>query len=964
MKRIIGKIVILAMIINMFSMYEGVFAATMRYYDNISSNEFPERLKSSLESQPWQDGFLDITKKPYNAKGDGATDDTDAIQKAIDDAYASNLIVYFPEGNYLVSKQLVLNQYPSYWFQKDKGVKFDSQRKFGNLLVGSTSGESRPKIVLKDNSNVQGNILLLYRYYNPVTKEDDDNRAKHYIATFRGIDIDMGNNPRVSAISMDGAQYCTIQDSNITGKEFNAGLHKIPGCVGSVINVNVNGGNIGILSDSYVPEALVTGVVLENQKEYGVKITDSRNSPVNLVGFKIISPENPSENYRAVYVNGKDSIVKGRGEKQTPANVTLTDGTIEVKGDKGIGIESYNQYVIMKNMYLKTDTIINTGIKTEPVEKVQGDKNLWKKINNYAFVPKDNNGYIHIDGKEYGNCDSDVQYHDEIVNENPSEDFIKKHIWPVKMPSYDDKDKVNIVTDYGATPYNNDDDDSVAIQKAIDDTTTEGNPNYGKAVFIPRGHFQIKNTITLKKGTRIFGAGKNISVIHESIDFNINGDSFIMDTVNDNDANIIMTDFAILRQEASLSKGLENNKYVTMLRVRGNNTVFRDVQLAAVEEKQDTYHLNPEVIFTDNAGGKVYNLAVNDSIRTELGGNIHGDYRRLLIKGVKNPLSIYQCGLENCEKTYKMEITDSDNITIYAMKYEEQNQLLKIKDSTAISIVGSYGYYSIVDNVDSIIDIENSKDIYLAGLARNSMKKYKERKDKNWIMNGSDGVKDDNDIILYMASKVNETTKKQDVLTNGDYENGINNWIKNGNAKIEKETSIVHQGKVAMKITNQKSKDDSVVQDVTEALRKSGVGEYELSGWIMKEFEKASNKKPQVKQGEENSMGEGAKAYIKLEIKHDGTTEYFTVEDLAYSYWNRINGKTNLSWKQLESAKVYIENSNLKTYYYMDEVSLAKVISEKNNVVNENDKLKLYLGFSMPLVSLVLYRLGRSNKES
>ena len=160
----------------------------MRYYDNVYVSEFPQRLKNNLSNHPWQDGFIDITKQPYNAKGDGKTDDTDAIQKAIDDAYESNLIVYFPEGKYLVSKQLILNQYPANWFQKDKGVKFDSQRKFGNILVGATTGEQRPKIILKDNSNIADNILVLYRYYDPMAKEPDaaNDRAKHYM-DYEGI---------------------------------------------------------------------------------------------------------------------------------------------------------------------------------------------------------------------------------------------------------------------------------------------------------------------------------------------------------------------------------------------------------------------------------------------------------------------------------------------------------------------------------------------------------------------------------------------------------------------------------------------------------------------------------------------------------------------------------------------------------------------------------------------------------
>lgn len=55
---------------------------------------------------PINKAVIDITKPPYNAKGDGLHDDTDAIQRALADHMGLHKLLYFPEGTYLISKTL------------------------------------------------------------------------------------------------------------------------------------------------------------------------------------------------------------------------------------------------------------------------------------------------------------------------------------------------------------------------------------------------------------------------------------------------------------------------------------------------------------------------------------------------------------------------------------------------------------------------------------------------------------------------------------------------------------------------------------------------------------------------------------------------------------------------------------------------------------------------------------------
>jgi len=55
---------------------------------------------------PKSSAVVDIKKAPYNAKGDGQTDDTDAIQRAVTDTMGQRKVLYFPEGTYVISKTI------------------------------------------------------------------------------------------------------------------------------------------------------------------------------------------------------------------------------------------------------------------------------------------------------------------------------------------------------------------------------------------------------------------------------------------------------------------------------------------------------------------------------------------------------------------------------------------------------------------------------------------------------------------------------------------------------------------------------------------------------------------------------------------------------------------------------------------------------------------------------------------
>ncbi len=127
------------------------FAGGMEINQNAALANFPSGLIDKTARQPYEKSFIDVTKAPYKAVGDGVTDDSDAIQKAVDDAYRLNLVAFFPAGKtFLLSRQL-----------KCVTTKQGS-RKFAYQLVGSTRGPA-PVLKLKAGSNVENNIFILFQ---------------------------------------------------------------------------------------------------------------------------------------------------------------------------------------------------------------------------------------------------------------------------------------------------------------------------------------------------------------------------------------------------------------------------------------------------------------------------------------------------------------------------------------------------------------------------------------------------------------------------------------------------------------------------------------------------------------------------------------------------------------------------------------------------------------------------------
>ncbi|MGQ9769077.1 MAG: glycosyl hydrolase family 28-related protein [Thermogutta sp.] len=76
---------------------------------------------------PYNAGIIDVTAAPYYAKGDGQSDDTAAIQKALYDYPAKGTIIYLPNGTYRITR-------PLRWGRDQRLTVLQGQSRTGTII--------------------------------------------------------------------------------------------------------------------------------------------------------------------------------------------------------------------------------------------------------------------------------------------------------------------------------------------------------------------------------------------------------------------------------------------------------------------------------------------------------------------------------------------------------------------------------------------------------------------------------------------------------------------------------------------------------------------------------------------------------------------------------------------------------------------------------------------------------------
>jgi hypothetical protein len=225
---------------------------------------------NTSEDKFFPENMVINVKTQYGAKGDGVTDDTQAIQKAIRENVGTNRVVYLPEGTYIVSDRLE-------W--KDRNGKWQSQLRL--------QGQNRTSTIirLKDNAasyNDPSNPRAVIYTASALYVEDAYGGGKDYPAKGEGneafanyiedVTIDTGNNSGAIALDYLANNTGAVRNVTLRGQGF-AGLDMTRKWIGPALvkNLVVEGFDHGIRIANEVNSITLEHISICNQKTVGLE---------------------------------------------------------------------------------------------------------------------------------------------------------------------------------------------------------------------------------------------------------------------------------------------------------------------------------------------------------------------------------------------------------------------------------------------------------------------------------------------------------------------------------------------------------------------------------------------------------------------------------------------------------------------------------------------------------------------
>ena len=359
---------------------------------------------------PMGSKIVNVTKDPYFAKGDGKNDDTEAIQKALNDHPDGDYIIYLPHGIYKITDALV--------WPTTKKQESSSRR---TILQGQSMGGTI--IQLADST---------YGFDNPDFPKalifTGEGPSPKYRNAIRDLTLRTGKaNPGAIGIQFNASNQGTINNVKVYSGD-SSGVYGIDlgftEGIGPLLlkNVEVRGFDIGVYAKGENGVATLEHVTLGGQRKYGLE-NENMNLSVRALRFKGYTP--------AVFNHGENAIM------------SLVDGLLEFDNDKK-KVKPTTAIVNESHLFARSMKVSRYKTMIQSKKKGYNEEMIQGEIIEFATQ------------ETHQLCHSPKQSMRLAVAETPNYPEQKADNW------------ITIAGDYGGKS-NTGADDSKAIQEAIDD---------------------------------------------------------------------------------------------------------------------------------------------------------------------------------------------------------------------------------------------------------------------------------------------------------------------------------------------------------------------------------------------------------------------------------------------------------------------------------------------------------------